>query len=452
MRITQFNFLNQWDQLYNAAFWPYYIFASFDKSGLIPLKPEIVLGPLYRATLDLKKPLFPRLIHKEIISLRKIKRDFTTIENKLNLLSSLIRAKVNNVAACLDLAIITQSAYKQIIFLQQEHIQVKARRTKTLRYIQVNNEAFTIAQLRKKVVDRGYKKWAKKAKKQARQQEAQQHKIRQEEATKKKATRVERPRLYSQAAARKREAQEAAKAVELEEYHQSLITSEKLEIVKNTRRQQNQADDNQQSFYYSTFSKPMLDAIPEVAIWLQSRATIIYAPLINHSADKANSGNEADSTNRADRADDTVDDFLSVASLLELPVLRNEEDYNSDDIKIITNIQIDATTQALLNIQQQANEEENRGQSQQQIYTESYGGFGYERMHNTYSDDEDTKPSIMVGGRQIRVPKVRQRGQGQDSISHNILVFEEKHNGTLVSINQMYAILMIFLSYFYDFK
>ncbi|KAH8656403.1 hypothetical protein BGZ61DRAFT_466777 [Ilyonectria robusta] len=145
-------------------------------------------------------------------------------------------------------------------------------------------------------------------------------------------------------------------------------------------------------------------------MWLQSRATIICAPLTTYSADEVDSADSADGADGADGSDDAVDDFLSVASSLELPILHNEEDYDSDDIEIITNTQIDATMQSLSNLQQRANEEENRAQSQQQIHTESYGGFGYERMRNTYSDDEEAEPSIIVGGRQIRVPKVRQRG------------------------------------------
>lgn len=140
---------------------------------------------------------------------------------------------------------------------------------------------------------------------------------------------------------------------------------------------------------------------------MQSRATITYASTTNYSADEANEADEADSS---DGADDP-EDFLSVTSSLELPVLHNEEDYNSDDIEIITNTQIDAIIQSLSNLQQQANEEGNEAQSQQQIHTESYGGFGYERRRNTYSDDKEAEPSILVGGRQIRVPKVRQRGQ-----------------------------------------
>lgn len=405
MQINRYNFLNQWDRLYRAAFKACYIYVGFEKAGLMPLNPEAVLGPLRQAALGLEEPLFPKLLHQGTVTPRKAKRDFATIQKKLEILSSPTRAKVTNVGACLDLAILTQSAHKRIIKLQQDRIRHESRRTKTLRRIKVGDGALTMTQLQEKVAQRAHDEQIKEAKRHLRVQESQFRDMwKQAEATRKAVATAEaarRPRLYGRAAARAKREKEAAEAAADEDWRRSLITPEELEAIEGSRRRWIEATDANRSFYFTTFPKGHLDAILEVATWVESRA--ITAPTATLYDD------EVDEADEAETSDSNADDFYSVTSSLELPPLYADESYDSDDVEIITQPQIHTTAQALSNLQQINDARENEDESQDQLHTEGYGGFGYDRVRNTYSDDEEAEPTIRVGGRDIPVPKIQRR-------------------------------------------
>ncbi|KAH6959747.1 hypothetical protein BKA56DRAFT_624277 [Ilyonectria sp. MPI-CAGE-AT-0026] len=149
------------------------------------------------------------------------------------------------------------------------------------------------------------------------------------------------------------------------------------------------ADDQQRSHLYTTQPLSNLLAIPAVVTWKE--------------------GKEARSADQAESPETFIDnDFISVASSIELPPLPQEGESDSDEIEIITSVRIESTTRRIFNIENMPFADEMAEENEAQLQTVDYGGFGYNQAPNRYSDDE-VEPEIGIGGTQVTVPKSRRR-------------------------------------------
>lgn len=83
--ISRYDFLNQWDRLFKAAFKACHIYAGFEKAGLMPTDREVVLGPLRQAAKHLEEPLFPTILRDQAVTPRKAKKDLASVKKQLEL-------------------------------------------------------------------------------------------------------------------------------------------------------------------------------------------------------------------------------------------------------------------------------------------------------------------------------------------------------------------------------
>lgn len=403
--LTRYHFLNLWDELYEAAFRPCYIYVGFEKTGLWPLKPEVVLHPLRQARRDLEEPLFPKLIEQGNVTPRKAKRDLDDIQRKrkLDVLSSPTRARIDDVAACLDLAIITQSAHKEAIKLQQKRLQDESRRGKTRRRIGVGDGAYTIAELRDKVQTRSTDDRDKYIKKQGRAQEELFRQLRQEEAKKEAINTTQQPRLRGHAAVAAKAAKQQEDAVKLE-YIRKLLP-EDIEMAQSYQKIfVESTDEATKELLWSTSPKTLLELIPEVRIWHRNRSLV--------TAD-----NEADNT-ADDKADDggpVVEDFLPISSSPSLPPLRDDDDYDSDEVDILVKPSILGSQRPTLNVERRPGLGFLSDQAEEAGFDNRLG----HRLPNHYSSDVEAEASLVIGSQEIRVPNGRRRPAGTTSTTTN---------------------------------
>ncbi|KAJ4175769.1 hypothetical protein NW767_015674, partial [Fusarium falciforme] len=108
--------------------------------------------------------------------------------------------------------------------------------------------------------------------------------------------------------------------------------------------------------------------------------------------------------------DDIPEDMLSVSSGGITPLLPGNEDSDSDEIEIITNTQIESFTRTALAAGSGDYSHENSDKEEDLSCREDWGGFGYHRVRNSYSDDERVEPVIVVAGVTFPVPQSRARG------------------------------------------
>ena len=73
------------------------------------------------------------------------------------------------------------------------------------------------------------------------------------------------------------------------------------------------------------------------------------------------------------------------------------------------NTQIGTSIWGAFNLMNGLSEDEIKDKDEDELQAVNYGGFGYDRAPNHYSDDEEGDASIRVGGVQVAVPKSRRR-------------------------------------------
>ncbi|KAJ4176958.1 hypothetical protein NW759_017481 [Fusarium solani] len=311
-----------------------------------------------------------------------VKKRFAAIQKDLEVLNSPARKTIRHVEACIDLAIVTQHSHENIIALQKERVRLEARRTRSRRQIRgVQDGAFTIAELQKKVEAREAEERQQDLRRLSRQQQADFRKLRDDG----------RPRLRGGAAVkakRERAAAEAAAIASQEADRRKLLHESEIEILETHRRLWIEANEEERAFYYRIWGPAALEAIPEAAAYL--------AEVAKAAASR-------------DHHDDIPEDVLSVSSGGMTPLLPGNEDSDSDEIEIITSTQIESFTRAALRAGRADDSCENSDEEEDLSQREDWGGFGYNRVRNSYSDDERVEPVIVVAGVTIPVPQSRAR-------------------------------------------
>jgi hypothetical protein len=91
------------------------------------------------------------------------------------------------------------------------------------------------------------------------------------------------------------------------------------------------------------------------------------------------------------------------------PLLPGNGDSDSDEIEIIMNTQIEGVSRAALAAGRGDYSHENSDEEEDLSRREDWGGFGYNRVPNNYSDDEGVESCIVVAGMTIPVPQSRAR-------------------------------------------
>ena len=92
-----------------------------------------------------------------------------------------------------------------------------------------------------------------------------------------------------------------------------------------------------------------------------------------------------------------------------MPLLPGNDDSDDDDIEIITSMQIESSTCIALAAGNDDNLYQNSEGEEDLSRRANWGGFGYNRVRNSYSDDEEVQPVIVVAGIPIPVPQSRAR-------------------------------------------
>lgn len=230
-----------------------------------------------------------------------------SIRQKLDVLSSPTRAILSHAEASLDYAIVAKSAQKKIVQLQQERLQVEARRTYKRRRIRnIDGGARTFKEIREINSQRAHKDWQRESQKQAREQETWLRKLRAEAAP----IQVGPPKR-GRAAAKEKATKEAAEAIEWERMRRQMDLPHEIEQQDRLRQAWNEADDSRRSFLFTTSPKSLLDGIPEVQSWIDDLAAKKAILETN------NDGEDTDEDNIQ-----VPDDFIPVSSLPQLPPLR----------------------------------------------------------------------------------------------------------------------------------
>ncbi|KAH7117500.1 hypothetical protein EDB81DRAFT_767279 [Dactylonectria macrodidyma] len=331
--ISRYDFLNQWNRLFSAAFRACHIYVGFEKSGLMPLNPELILGPLRHIVQEKEEPLLPQFLQRNAVTPRKAKKSLDQIRDKLHILSSSTRAVISHAEAALDYSIITQSVHKKTLTLQREWMKLEGRRTRRRRQIPVADGAFTLKELREKVDSRSHEEQNALSRREARMQRELFRTLRADEALRKDD--VPRPRPRGRAAVIAKAAQVAAEAAQLQEMRDSYQMPEEAEAIAALSQEWKEADEERRAFLWSIHPLPNLTAIPEVVAWKEAQ-----------DAKSADKGDEADELD-----EDFNYDYISVSSSISLPPLPFTDDSDSDAIKIITTARIETTTRRIYNIQ-----------------------------------------------------------------------------------------------------
>jgi hypothetical protein len=206
-----------------------------------------------------------------------------------------------------------------------------------------------------------------------------------------------RPRLRGGAAVkakREKAAAEAAAMASQEANRQRIMSETEKETLQNRRRLWIEADEEKRDFQYRIWGRHVLEAIPEAADYLAD-------------LDKAAALREAAALRG--QLDNIPEDVLSVSSRDLTPLLLGNEEEDCDDIEVIMNTQIEGFTQAALAAGRGDYSPENSDQEEDLSRREDWGGFGYDRVPNNYSDDERVEACIVVAGMTIPVPPSRAR-------------------------------------------
>ncbi|KAL6364643.1 hypothetical protein LRP88_00613 [Fusarium phalaenopsidis] len=390
LQISRFDFLNQWNRMYAAAFKACHIYVGFEKSGLSPFNPEVILGPLRRHAEERDKPLFPVKLNRDKVTPRRVKKQLSdqSIQRSISLLDTPTRKVIRHAEACVDFAIVTQKSHENSLALHKEHIRLEGRRTRSRRQIKgVKDGAFSVDELKRMVEAREQEDKRLEEKRLTRQQNNLLQSLRDDG----------RPRLRGGAAAkakREKAAAEAAAMASQEANRQRLIDKSERDVLEYRRRLWTEADEKTRHFYYRIWSRHVLEAIPEAADYLAD-------------LDKAAALREVAASRG--QLDNIPEDVLSVSSGDLTPLLPGNEEEDRDDIEIIMNTQIEGFTQAALAAGRGDYSPENSDQEEDLSRREDWGGFGYDRVPNNYSDDERVEACIVVAGMTIPVPQSRAR-------------------------------------------
>ncbi|RSL41622.1 hypothetical protein CEP54_015762 [Fusarium duplospermum] len=269
-----------------------------------------------------------------------------------------------------------------VIDLHKERMGLKGRRTRSRRQIKgVKDDAFTIGEYRK----------IAKAREQEEQRLAQKRLSRQQNADFDKLCDSGKPCLRGGAAVKAKREKAAAEALALasqDANRQRIIDETEKDILENRRRIFIGADKEKRDFQYRIWGHDVLEAIPEAAGFLANLDKA--APLRG-------------------RHDDIPDDFFSVSSGSSTPLLPGNEDSDDDEVDITISTQIEGYKQAAFAAGRGGYSEENSDAEEDLSRREDWGGFGYDRVLNNYSDDEKVEPCIVVAGIPIPVPQSRAR-------------------------------------------
>ncbi|KAG8664078.1 uncharacterized protein FPOAC1_014145 [Fusarium poae] len=286
---------------------------------------------------------------------KKVEKQLNDIREKLQILSSPTREILRNVEASLDYAIIAKSAQLEIVKLQRERLAMEARRTGSRR--RIRNEdggAYTIKSLRKQVSQR----------KRAR--------ILVEGATAEGTAPVDASglKLRGRAAAKAKAEKEARDTAKWEEIKKSFINDWEIENQQRIAKKWNEVDDEEKKLMISTVPKSLLDGIPDLDKWQEDHPFTF----IEDDEDVNPSPN--------------AEDFISVASSLELPQLPRSVTSDSDDVSIIVSSQARASQKPQQTIQWLPLAWKSTGRKSKR-YLERIGGWGYDRRPNNYSSREE---------------------------------------------------------------
>jgi hypothetical protein len=302
--------------MYAAAFKACHIYVGFEKSGIFPINPEVILGPLRRHAEQREKPLFPVKLNRDKVTPRRVKKQLSdrSVQRSISLLDTPTRKVIRHAEACIDISIVTQESLANNLTLQKEHIRLEGRRTRSRRQIKgVKDSAFTIGELKRIVEARDREQQRLDSKRLTRKQNKFLQTLRDDG----------QPRLRGGAAVkakREKAAAEAAAIASQESDRQRLIDESEREILENRRRLWIEADEEERDFYHRSWGRHVLEAIPESADYL------------------------ADFDQAAASRDDIPEDILSVSSGDLTPLLPGNEEEDYDDIEVIMNPQIEAFT------------------------------------------------------------------------------------------------------------
>ncbi|KAJ3454296.1 hypothetical protein MRS44_018190 [Fusarium solani] len=103
------------------------------------------------------------------------------------------------------------------------------------------------------------------------------------------------------------------------------------------------------------------------------------------------------------------EDVLSVSPGGLTPLLPGNEGSESDEVDITISTQIEGYTHAAFAAGRGGSSHENSDEEEDLLRREDWGGFGYDRVPNNYSDNERVEPCIVVAGIPIPVPQSRAR-------------------------------------------
>ncbi|KAJ4175777.1 hypothetical protein NW767_015672 [Fusarium falciforme] len=196
------------------------------------------------------------------------------------------------------------------------------------------------------------------------------------------AVKAKRERAAAEAAA------EAAAIASQEADRQRLLAEEEKSILENRRRMWIEAGEEKRDFYYRIWGPHVLEAIPEAAAYLEEACKAAALRGQHH---------------------DIPEDMLSVSLRGLTPLLPGNEASDGDEIEIITNTQIGSFTHIALAAGNGDYSCENSDEEEDLSRREDWGGFGYDRVRNNYSDDEGVEACIVVAGLTIPVPQSRAR-------------------------------------------
>ncbi|KAL6364232.1 hypothetical protein LRP88_02149 [Fusarium phalaenopsidis] len=166
------------------------------------------------------------------------------------------------------------------------------------------------------------------------------------------------------------------------------LTRQQNNVLQNRRHLWIEADEENRDFQHRIWGRHVLEAIPEAADYLADldKAAALRGQL-----------------------DNIYEDVLSVSSGDLTPLLPGNEEEDCDDVEVIMNTQIEGFTQAALAAGGGDYSPENSDQEEDLSRREDWGGFGYDRVPNNYSDDERVEACIVVAGMTIPVPPSRAR-------------------------------------------
>ncbi|KNB04485.1 hypothetical protein FOXG_19315 [Fusarium oxysporum f. sp. lycopersici 4287] len=301
----------------------------------------VVLEPLRRAAHEQTESLIPNLIHP--VTPITAKKQFNSIRDELQILSSPTRATLEDAESFLDYAIIAKLAQKDIVKLQKEKLELEARQIRN-----PDGGAYTIRQLHQEA-------WFKQLR---------------EEALLKEDN---RPKLRGRAAAKAKASREALEATRWEEIHKTFTDPNTIEEQQRQLRRREVANKENRFLMITMVPKSHLEAIPNLEKWVGENS-------------RPGEANEAEVIYVQT---DIADDFISVDSTRKLPSLPGTSGSDEDDIEISTCPQVVATRGGPSNHSMMPFGVTIDVEEEIEISVMPQNGWGYERGPNHYSDEED---------------------------------------------------------------